>query len=97
VLARHGLLDGAHRQRRPAPPKGWYLPDLAAGRAELDSFDFIEDLKIAAGPLISALTATSLHGALADVWIMAQPRAARGRTSRRSCRRTLETAAGTWQ
>ena len=76
VLARHGLLDGAHRQRRPAPPKGWYLPDLAAGRAELDSFDFIEDLKIADGPLISALTATSLHGALADVWIMAQPRAA---------------------
>jgi len=61
VLARHGLLDGAHRQRRPAPPKGWYLPDLAAGRAELDSFDFIEDLKIADGPLVSALTGTSLQ------------------------------------
>jgi hypothetical protein len=76
VLARHGLLDGAHRQRRPAPPKGWYLPDLATGRAELDSFDFIEDLKIADGPLVSALTGTSLHGALADVWIIAQPRAA---------------------
>jgi len=76
VLARHGLLDGAHRQRRPAPPKGWYLPDLAAGRAELDSFDFIEDLKIADGPLVSVLTGTSLHGALADAWIMAQPRAA---------------------
>jgi hypothetical protein len=76
VLARHGLLDAAHRQRRPAPPKGWYLPDLAAGRAELDSFDFIEDLKIADGPLVSALTGTSLHGALADVWIIAQARAA---------------------
>ena len=76
VLARHGVLDGAHRQRRPAPPKGWYLPDLAAGRAELDSFDFIEDLKIADGPLVSVLTATSLHGGLADAWIMAQPRAA---------------------
>jgi hypothetical protein len=76
VLARHGLLDGAHRQRQPAPPKGWYLPDLAVGRAELDSFDFIEDLKIADGPLVSVLTGTSLHGALADVWIMAQPRAA---------------------
>ena len=75
VLARHGLLDGAHRQRRPAPPKGWYLPDLAAGRAELDSFDFIEDLKIADGPLVSVLTGTSLHGALADAWIMEQPRA----------------------
>ena len=59
VLARHGVLDGAHRQRRPAPPKGWYLPDLACGRAELDSFDFIEDLKIAGGPPVDVLV---LHG-----------------------------------
>lgn len=76
VLARHGALDGQHRRRRPAPPKGWYLPDLASGKAELDSFDFIEDLKIAAGPLVSVLTGTSLHGALADAWIMPQPSAA---------------------
>jgi hypothetical protein len=75
VLARHGALDSLRRQRRPAPPKGWYLPELAAGRAELDSFDFIEELKIANGPLVSVLTATSLHGALADAWIMAQVRA----------------------
>ena len=75
VLARHGILDGAHRQRRPAPPKGWYLPDLAAGQAELDTFDFIEDLKIAGGPLVSVLTATSLHGALADAWPMEGPSA----------------------
>ncbi len=75
VLARHGVLDGVHRQRRPAPPKGWYLPGVAAGRAELDSFDFIEDLKIADGPLVAALTATSLHGGLPDVWIMAPVRA----------------------
>lgn len=33
---------GLHRQRRPTPPKGWYLPDLADGKAELDSFDFVE-------------------------------------------------------
>jgi hypothetical protein len=75
VLARHGVLDGAHRQRRPAPPKGWHLPDLADGQAELDSFDFIEDLKIAGGPLVSVLTATSLHGALADAWPMERPSA----------------------
>lgn len=49
VLERHGALDGTHRQRRPAPPKGWHLPALAQGQAELDSFDFIEDLKIAGG------------------------------------------------
>lgn len=72
VLTRHGALDGVHRQRRPAPPKGWYLPDLAAGCAELDSFDFIEDLKIAGGPLLDVLTGTSLHGALAGAWVMEQ-------------------------
>lgn len=75
VLARHGALDGVPRQRRSAPPKGWYLPAVACGRAELDSFDFIEDLKIAGGPLLSVLTATSLHGALADAWIMPSPSA----------------------
>ena len=75
VLARHGALDDAHRLRRPAPPKGWYLPVVAAGGAQLDSFDFIEDLKIADGPLVSALTAMSLHGGLADAWIMAPVRA----------------------
>jgi len=75
VLARRGVLDGVHRQRRPAPPKGWYLPEVAAGEAELDSFDFIEDLKIATGPLVSVLTAMSLHGGLPDAWIMAPVRA----------------------
>lgn len=74
ILARHGVLDGVHRLRRPAPPKGWYLPQLVEDGAELDSFDFIEDLKIANGPLISVLTGTSLHGALADAWVMPQPR-----------------------
>ncbi len=75
VLARHGVLDSVHRQRRPAPPKGWYLPDLAAGQAELDSFDFIVDLKIAGGPLVDVLTGTSLHGALAEAWVMERPSA----------------------
>jgi len=75
VLARQGVLDGVHRQRRPAPPKGWHLPDLATGQAELDSFDFIEDLKIAGGPLVSVLTGTSLHGALAEAWVMERPSA----------------------
>jgi len=68
VLARHGAQDHARRIRRPAPPRGWYLPALAAGAAELDSFDVIEDLKIANGPLISVLTGTSLHGGLVDAW-----------------------------
>jgi hypothetical protein len=75
ILTRHGALDGAHRQRRPPPPKGWYLPAVARGDAELDSFDFIEDLKIAAGPLVSVLTGTSLHGAIAAAKVMARPSA----------------------
>jgi hypothetical protein len=75
ILARHGALDAARRQRRPAPPKGWYLPMVASADAELDCFDFIDDLKIATGPLVSVLTGISLHGALADAWITPQPRA----------------------
>lgn len=72
VLSRHGLQDAARRIRRPAPPKGWYLPEVAAGRAEVDCFDFIEDLKIAEGPLVNALTAKSVHGALTDAWMLSQ-------------------------
>jgi len=72
VLARSGAQDGAHRQRRPAPPRGWYLPAVAAGKAEVDSFDLIEDLKIANGPLVSVLTATSVHAGLVDAWPLEQ-------------------------
>jgi transposase len=78
VLARLGLQDGVRRVRRPAPPPGWYLPQVAAGHAELDCFDFIEDLKIADGPLVDALTAKSLHGALPDAWMM------RGKSAKRT-------------
>lgn len=71
ALSRLGLQDGVRRIRRPAPPKGWYLPAVVAGRAEVDCFDFIEDLKIADGPLIDVLTVKSLHGAMANAWPMA--------------------------
>jgi hypothetical protein len=72
VLSRKGLQDAARRTRRPAPPKGWYLPTVATGEAELDSFDFIEELKIASGPVIWVLNATSLHGGLVDSWPIEQ-------------------------
>jgi len=68
VLARHGAVDRARRLRRPAPPRGWYLPPVAAGQAELDSFDWIEDLKIAAGPLVQVLTGVALWATQADAW-----------------------------
>jgi transposase len=75
ALSRRGLQDSVRRIRRPAPPKGWYLPAVLARHAELDCFDFIEDLKIAGGPLIDVLTAKSLHGSLTDTWPMSSLRA----------------------
>lgn len=68
VLARHGVLDRARRLRRPAPPRGWYLPAVATGQAELDSFDWIEDLKIAGGPLVQVLTGVALWASQVDAW-----------------------------
>jgi hypothetical protein len=75
VLGRHGAVEHTRRVRRRAPPKGWYLPALRAGQAELDSFDLIEELKIADGPLVWVLTATSVHGALPGAWMLDKPSA----------------------
>jgi transposase-like protein len=68
VLERRGALDGRKRPRRPAPPRGWYLPDVAAADAELDSFDLVEGLVIRDGPQVEVLNATSLHGGLIGSW-----------------------------
>ena len=72
ILERCGALDGGQRTRRPAPPRGWYLPDLAAARAELDQFDLVEDLKIQDGPLVGSLNGVSLHGGLVGAFPDAQ-------------------------
>lgn len=68
ILRRYGLLDARRRVRRPPPPRGWYLPAVAAGRAELDSFDTIEGLAIKGGPDLTILTGISLHGGLTAAW-----------------------------
>jgi putative transposase len=68
VLERSGVLDGRYRVRRPPPPKGWYLPDVAAGRAELDSFDTVSGLVIAGGPEVVVLNGISLHGGPVTSW-----------------------------
>jgi hypothetical protein len=72
ILERRGVLDSRHRVRRQAPPLGWYLPEVAARRAELDEFDVVEGLVIKGGPEVVVLTAVSLHGGLIAAW----PRAA---------------------
>jgi len=64
ILERRGMLDAKRRIRRPAPPPGWYLPDVARREAEIDAFDIVEDLCIQNGPRVDVLTGISLHGAL---------------------------------
>jgi hypothetical protein len=68
ILARRGLLDSRRRVRRPAPPRGWFLDEVAAGRAELDSFDLVEDLVIEGGTDVNVLNGISLHGGLCASW-----------------------------
>ena len=68
VLERRGALDGRRRIRRPAPPAGWYLPELAARAVELDAFDAIVGLRLLGGGHIEVLTGVSLHGGLVAAW-----------------------------
>jgi len=53
----------------------------------VDCFDFIEDLKIAGGPLVNVLTAKSLHGVLTNAWVLPQL----------SAKRTVSCLLGRWQ
>jgi putative transposase len=64
ILERRGALDGQKRTRRPAPPSGWYLPEVISKRRELDSFDVVEGLVIKDGPQVEVLNGISLHGGL---------------------------------
>ena len=62
ILVRKGALDVRRRVRRPAPPLGWYLPDAAARRAEIDEVDIVTGLVIAGGLDVEVLNLISLHG-----------------------------------
>ena len=68
ILRRRGVLDGRHRVRRPPPPPGWYLPQVARRRRELDSVAVVEGLVIKGGPQVQVLNAVSLHGGLVASW-----------------------------
>lgn len=69
ILGRRGLLDGRRRRREPPPPRGWYLPDVAAGEAELDSFDVIDDHHLEGGVVFQVLTGVSPRGGLPAAWV----------------------------
>jgi hypothetical protein len=68
ILERRGSLDGQRRVRRPAPPRGWYLPVVAGGEADCDCFDVIEGLVLQGGPEVEVLTALALHAGLPEAW-----------------------------
>jgi transposase-like protein len=68
ILERRGALDARRRIRHRPPPPGWYLPDVAEGRSELDSFDVVEGLMIEGGMSVEVLNGISLHGALVASW-----------------------------
>jgi hypothetical protein len=68
IIAAEGLVGLDRRVRRPPPPRGWYLPDVAAGAAEVDCFDSIEGLVFKGGYAIEVLNCISLHGRLAASW-----------------------------
>ena len=65
ILERRGALDGQRRIRRPPPPLGWHLPEVASKRRELDSFDVVEGLVIKGGPRVEVLNGVAVHGGLA--------------------------------
>lgn len=73
ILQRRGALDSRRRVRRPPPPRGWYLPDLAKGRVELDSFDIVEGLALQGGHQVEVLNGVSLHGGFPVSWPVAAP------------------------
>lgn len=68
ILERRGQFDGRQPVRRPAPPKGWYLPGVAEGQREVDCFDIVEGLVIEGGLGVEVLNVVSLHGGLVGSW-----------------------------
>jgi transposase-like protein len=68
ILHRRGVLDGQGRVRRPPPPRGWYLPEVARRGEDLDSIDVVEGLVIKGGPQVEVLNGVSLHGGLVASW-----------------------------
>jgi hypothetical protein len=68
IFERRGVLDGNKRVRRPPPPLGWYLPAVANGGSEVDSFDVVTGLVIRGGTHIEILNGVSLVGGLIASW-----------------------------
>jgi hypothetical protein len=65
ILKRNGCVDGKRRIRYQSPPRGWYLPEVAKGIAELDCYDYVEDLRLEGQHgFVNIFNGVSLHGGL---------------------------------
>jgi hypothetical protein len=62
------MLDRHTRLRRPSPPAGWYLERVARREVEMDCFDGVEGLRLAAKGPVEVFNAISLLGALPGSW-----------------------------
>ena len=69
ILARNGVFDARQGVRRKPPVPGWYLPDVADRRAEIDETDFVEGLFLEGGEELFVLNTISLHGGLCASWL----------------------------
>ena len=70
ILRREGAYDTPKRIRRPPPVKGWYLPEVAKAKAEIDETDFVEALFLEGDPQEHfALNTVSLHGGVCASWL----------------------------
>lgn len=69
ILQRKGLFDAGRRVRRKPPSPGWYLPEVAARRAEIDETDFVEGLYLEGGQELCVLNLISLHGGCCASWL----------------------------
>jgi hypothetical protein len=87
VLVQEGLLLRKRRTRQQPPPFGWYLPRVATRSVDLDSYDFVEDLRLEDGPLFHVLTTRSQWHALANAWT----------TQRLSAAQTCQFLLGHWR
>jgi hypothetical protein len=65
ILKRHVFFDSRRRMRYQSPPRGWYLPDVVTGVSELDSFEYVEDLRLEGKHgFMHLFNGISLHGHL---------------------------------
>jgi hypothetical protein len=81
ILGRHGYFDARHRVRRKPPLPAWYIPEVAAKRAEIDETDFVEGLYLEGGQPVCVLNTISLHGGWCASWLHQNMQASLVRTS----------------